>query len=345
MRLRGKIRALLMIVLLAGLPAGYLPQTDAATQHQRPRQIRKKPVTRGDSRGGETRAGVERRGAAVLWRDPGRIESLDLFYGPGGRDGAPNPSDRFKLLRRMNSGTSKKISVEDERGRKWVVKFGPEARPETAATRLVWAMGYHADETYFVKRARVFDGKKSFSIENVRFERRHDGFKEVGKWSWKQNPYVGTRELDGLKTMMAVLNNWDLKKVNNSILCPEEGGRCVYFVSDLGATFGKTDSFWRKIFFFADLPAGSKGKPRDYAGQKLIDETRRGEVDFHYKGKNPSALDGVRVESARWLGDQLARLSDKQLADVFRASGFNGRETALYTSALRQRIRQLRNLE
>ena len=32
----------------------------------------------------------------------------------------------------------------------WRVKLGEEARPETAATRLLWALGYFADEAYLV---------------------------------------------------------------------------------------------------------------------------------------------------------------------------------------------------
>ena len=33
-----------------------------------------------------------------------------------------------------------KFNVVDEDGVKWGVKFGNEAKPETAATRLVWAV-------------------------------------------------------------------------------------------------------------------------------------------------------------------------------------------------------------
>src|SRR5262245_30020786 len=78
---------------------------------------------------------------AVLWQPPVDIECRDLFYGAGGRAGAPDPSTPFTYVRRQKSGTQKKIVVEDVDGRKWTVKFGPEARPETAATRVGWAVG------------------------------------------------------------------------------------------------------------------------------------------------------------------------------------------------------------
>ena len=59
-----------------------------------------------------------------------------------------------------------------------------------------------------------------------------------------RNPFVNTRELNGSRIMMALLNTWDLTDVNNSIY--ETGGqrRCV--VTDLGASFGNTgNSFTR----------------------------------------------------------------------------------------------------
>ncbi|HEY8458846.1 MAG TPA: hypothetical protein VIM99_00610, partial [Blastocatellia bacterium] len=87
-------------------------------------------------------------GNAVMWRPPVDIECLDLFYGIGGPEGAPDPSKPFTYVRRSNSGTQKKIIVEDVHGRKWTVKFGREARPETTATRIVWAAGYHVDQDY-----------------------------------------------------------------------------------------------------------------------------------------------------------------------------------------------------
>jgi hypothetical protein len=350
MLFKAKVVSFLIAVLLTAVPFGNPTPADAHQGRARPLSVKNKPTAnnRRQERGEGAQAGAPRRAAPLFWEEPGRIESLNLYYGPGGRAGAPHPGGRFKLIRQLNEGTSKKFLVEDERGREWTVKLGPEARPETAATRLIWAMGYHTDETYFVKRARILGaqrGERGFEVRDARFERRWDGFKGAGNWSWQANPFVGTRELEGLKVLMALLNNWDLKRANNTILCPERGrGRCIYFVSDLGATFGKTGSPWRKIFFFADPPAGSKGKPVEFARDRFIEETERGEVDFDYKGKNPVVLEGVSVESARWMGARLARLSEKQLADAFRAAGFTAQETAVYTRALRQRIVQLRNL-
>jgi hypothetical protein len=68
-------------------------------------------------------------------------------------------------------------------------------------------------------------------------------------------------------------------------------------------------------------------------------------VQFHYEGKNKEVLEGVSVENARWMGNLLGRLSDKQLGDAFRAGGFTDNETATYVQAMRGRINQLKALK
>lgn len=293
---------------------------------------------------------VDERGAhATLWRDPGAIENLDLVYGPGGAECAPDASGTFTLVRRLSSGTAKKIVVKDDQGREWIVKFGPEVRPETAATRIVWAMGYHVDEDYFVKQAHI-EGMRG-EATNVRFKRTHNGYHEIGLWNWDSNSFKGTRELDGLKILMALLNNWDLKDDNNSVLQrrdKDSGGNPderIYYVSDLGASFGSTGSMVRKVLHFGDPPAGSKDDPSGYAHQAFIDGVSNGEVQFHYKGKDRDTLKGITVETARWMGDMLGRLSEKQLEDAFRGAGFNDVEVATYLRAIQERIAQLRNLK
>lgn len=285
----------------------------------------------------------------VLWEDPTGIENRDLFNGSGGAEGAPDPNSKFTFVDRSPKGTSEKIHVTDDKGRKWTVKFGPEAKPETAATRIVWAAGYHVDQDYFVKRTHI-EGRGGFDVWDVRFERGDDGYKEEGLWKWDTNPFNGTRELQGLKVLMVLLNNWDIKYENNKIVRPgkKSGGdkdERIYYVADLGATLGSTGSFVSKLPFFANAPAGTKGDTDGYSRQQFIEGVRNGQVIFHYKGKDKKALEGITVENARWMGNLIGRLSDKQLSDAFRAGGFSDADVAVYTRAIRDRINQLKNLK
>ena len=156
--------------------------------------------------------------AAVLWRDRGDVAALNLLDGPGGKTRAPGTD--FKFIEESKSGTAPKFDVEDENGAKWKVKLGPEAKSETAATRLVWAAGYFADEDYYRPQIRVQGmkplsrGKKYISdgglVREARLERVGDG-KKSQDWSWYETRVAGTREFNGLRVMMALINNWDLK--------------------------------------------------------------------------------------------------------------------------------------
>jgi hypothetical protein len=291
----------------------------------------------------------------VLWQDPGEIEHRDLFYGPGGQAGSPYPAGKFTYVRDQPTGFQKKIIVKDDQGRTWTVKFGPEARPETAASRIVWAVGYYVNRDYFVKEARI-EGYSEPVIYNVRFERRDDGYKNIGNWSWKSNPFVGTRELDGLKTLMALINNWDLKELNNKVERPStngEQGRLIYYVADLGATFGRTRSGYGGIPFTGDVPADrgpgkqkAKGDPEAYASEKFISEKRNGQIKFYIRRTRVRhLLKDVSVENARWIGGLLARLSVEQLSDAFRAGGFSDIEVESFVNTIRKRIQELVDLK
>ena len=45
------------------------------------------------------------------------------------------------------------------------------------------------------------------------------------------------------------------------------------------------------------------------------------------------------------MDNLLGRLSEKQLTDAFRVSGFSETDVAIYVKEVRERIRQLQNLE
>jgi hypothetical protein len=289
--------------------------------------------------------------SAVLWQEPIDIESRDLFYGIGGRAGAPDPAGKFTFLGDKGSpnDSNPKIDVKDEQGRIWTVKFGPEVKSETAATRIVWALGYHVDQDYFVERATI-DGFNRLEARNMRFEREDDGLKKVGRWDWNNNPFTGTRELDGLKTLMALLHNVDLTERNNKVVRlkqqADSAEKEIYYVNDLGAALGSTGAWFTRLPLFDKARSESKGVAKDYVKNGFIAGVKNGKVNFRIKRRQADrALDGVKVEHARWIGNLLGRLSEKQLADAFRAGAFTESEVAIYVNEIRNRIRRLQNLE
>src|SRR5579864_6106369 len=162
---------------------------------------------------------------ALLWREPIDIATRNLFYGPGGKEHEPHGP--FTFVDEDLEGSNPKFNVRDAGDGKWKVKMGAEARPETVASRLVWAVGYFANEDYFVQDLPVAEmpklhrGQKEVdpdgTVHDVRLKRHSKGEEKIGEWQWANNPFSGTRELNGLRVMMALINNWDLKDENNAI--------------------------------------------------------------------------------------------------------------------------------
>lgn len=278
------------------------------------------------------------QGTAILWREPGNIESRDLLLGPGGESMKPDLS-RVTLIKEEKGGYSKKYRVKDAKGRVWVAKLGKEAQSETAAVRLVWAVGYVTEINYLAPRVTI-EGKGTF--ENVRFEARPENVDRFDEWSWASNPFSGKRELQGLKIMMALMENWDLKDENNRILVVSNGNRneLHYIVSDLGSTFGKTGGQKSPMALIRSIK-GSRNEPEDYVDDEFIDEVEGNHVRLDYDGKNSDIMDDITIADAKWIGGLLSRLSDRQIEDAFRAANYSANEVSMLSRSVRKRINEL----
>ncbi len=292
----------------------------------------------------EERASVV-TGEAVLWREPTDITSRDLFLGSGGEENKPDLS-HVTFEAEKSTGYSVKWDVRDGAGHKWVAKLGNEARPETAANRLIWAVGYVTETVYLAPCAHIDGAPKprkevkrceGDGFADVRFEARGEGVKRGDNWDWKSNPFAGKRELNGLLVMMALLNNWDLKTTNNVVLQTtnaDGASESRYVVSDLGATFGKTGG----------PISHSRNEPEKYIKTKFVEGEDRGRVKFGYHGKQSDLFNQVTLADAKWIGGLLAQLSDKQLEDAFRAADFTPEETQMLIAEVKDRINELANL-
>jgi hypothetical protein len=291
---------------------------------------------------------------SVLWRQPTDIRTRNLSLGPGGQ--RLRPQGPFKFIKEDSDGSSPKFVVQDIKGVQWKVKLGDEAKPETAATRLLWAVGYFADIDYYHPSLQVIGlpklnrGQKYLSgnvVHGARLERVDKSVKKVDDWSWFDNPFVGSKEFNGLRVMMALMNNWDLKEVNNAIYDVDRRER-RYVVSDLGATFGRTGGGWTR----------SKGSVEDYLESRFIDDVEPTKVDLVLHSRPPilyaAAIPYYRERTrmsqvakdiprshARWIGQLLVQLSDRQIRDAFLGAGYSAGESRAYAAKVRERIGQL----
>ncbi|MBV9671076.1 MAG: hypothetical protein JOZ43_08985 [Acidobacteriales bacterium] len=335
------MRAALLIagwcLLIAGGAAQHVPKTEGASEHEAKK--------------------------AVMWREPVDLTSRDLKYGIGGEKDAPK--GKMTFVKEDLKQNSPKFDVKDEDGRKWRVKLGVEAKSETAATRLLWAVGYLTDEDYFVpnlqvdglpplKRGRKFE--QGDHVHAARLELRDKDEKKEGPWHWRKNPFTGTREFNGLRVMMCVLNNWDLKDENNSIYRDKETGEERYVVSDVGATFGRAGRSWT-----SDM---SKDDPKAYSEAKFIVKKTEKTVTFNISQHLPWIYvfnivkpqrywqfkrrqwigRNIPRQDAKWIGGLLGQLSDAQLRDAFVSSGYNDEQTDELMGTLKKRIRELNEI-
>ena len=277
-------------------------------------------------------------GRAVLWRDPGDIRQRNLLLGPSGH--MARDLRQVILIEKEKGGYSTKYRVRDASGQEWIAKVGKEAQSETAASRLLWGVGYFTDTNYLVPSVRIEGLNKP--LTNVRFSARPKGIKRVDGFDWSDNPFTGTREFQGLKVMMALINNWDIKDSNNKILVvPNKNGEneLQYEVHDLGGSFGKISHIPRFLQFKPD-----RNNPKAYAKSHLVDKVKNGRVDLHYSVKRKGLFKDISVEDARWMGAQLSRLSDRQIEDAFRSANYNPEQVRLMTAAVRRRIAELNDL-
>jgi hypothetical protein len=278
-------------------------------------------------------AAAQKGNGAVMWEKV-NVSNRDLYDGPGGDRMRPDLS-KIEFIKEEKGGWNKKYRIRDGSGKVWVAKLGKEAKPETAAVRMLWALGYKTEINYLVPTITI-PGKGTF--KNVRLEARPDNVKRGDDWKWKSNPFVGTREFQGLKMMQVFMTNWDILDAQNKIL--EVDGEQHYVISDLGRTFGK---FGNNNFPIIYRLGRRTGSPKHYAKTKFVREIRNGEVKLAYKGKKGRYFKGFTVADAKWLVNLLGRLSDKQIGDAFRAANYSPAEVAIYTRTVRRKITELRN--
>jgi hypothetical protein len=154
--------------------------------------------------------------SAQLWEEPNDLAERNLFDGPWGKDLAPDPAATYAFVKAKTVGVSPGFAVTDEHGMEWSVKQGPEAKVEVVMSRILSAVGYHQPPVYYLPGWTISGGPSSRAQSEARFRPKHTVLKDEGEWSWQENPFIGTRPYNGLRVLMMILNESDLKNSNNS---------------------------------------------------------------------------------------------------------------------------------
>ena len=291
-----------------------------------------------------------------IWREPASSRAGDLRFGPGGGDYVPAPP--FRFVKEHDDGSQPCVSVRDRRDRLWRVKWGHEARPESFAVRFAWACGYFAEITHFVPEGRIEQasgiGRAASSMDaegrfrDARFELEDTTIRMLfneHSWSWADNPFVGTRELSGLKLVVMLLSNWDTKDrrdvsrgSNTAIFeCRDSfwGHEARYLITDWGGAMGRWGTTpisrgrWDADGFEAQTAHFVTGVTDGY-------------VNFGYQGQRTAEIArGITVPHAAWFHRYARRLTGEALRQGLLSCGATEEEASRFASALLERVRQI----
>jgi hypothetical protein len=279
---------------------------------------------------------------AEFWQQPNDIQSRDLYYGPWGRERAPDPNATFAFVERKQHGTNPGVTVKDPQGREWHVKQPPhndqgaEGPIEVTLSRVLSAVGYHQPPIYFLPRLSIADAKGTHVEPGGRFRLTDKSIKSAGEWSWQQNPFVGTRPYEGLLVILVMFNSSDLKNENNIIYDVKQSREGVtrrYVVRDLGTALGETARL-----------APQRGNPDIFAREPFITGVKDGFVEFNYHGWHQELLKHISPDDVVWASELLGRLTDRQWNDAFRAGGYEPALADRFIGRLQQKIADGRHM-
>ena len=255
---------------------------------------------------------------AELWEEPTDLTGRDLFNGPWATTFAPNPTATYAFVSTKTVGVSPGFAVRDEQGAEWSVKLGPEARVEVVTSRILTALGYHQPPVYYLPKWTLKGGPGPTEQPEGRFRPKHSVLKDTGPWSWQANPFVGTQAYNGLRVLMMLLNQSDLKNSNNTLYevkksdGVETAAARWYVARDIGAGLGETGRL--------NPRRGDVALFEQIAFMKGVDD---GDVHFNYHGRHQELADHISPGDVRWMCNLLSKLSDGQWHDAFRAAGYD----------------------
>jgi hypothetical protein len=278
---------------------------------------------------------------AQVW-SPTNVAAMDIKAGPKRADAFPfRATVLCDYLPKQLSGRSPKFAcrVGDEDELK--VKYGgtnAEVYAEVAATRLLWALGFGADQMYPVRvicrrcpatLAGMSRDNDEWVFDPATVERKLPGreFDDAG-WSWRELEAIREEaggapraHRDALKLLAVFLQHTDTKPEQQRLLCLDDKApvdpndtaceQPMMMINDLGLTFGRANTFnvnekamnlvdWSATPVWKDATGCVGNLPKSLTGTL----------------ENPVISEAGR----RFLADLLGQLTDAQIRDLFEVS-------------------------
>ena len=141
------------------------------------------------------------------------------------------------------------------------------------------------------------------------------GLDAASTWSYYQNPFVGTRQLNGPARAAG-----DARQLGSEGRSRTRSTRSKKPLEGADAGTSRATSGRRS--------AGPACSTRRAATSKVFEETpfirgvENGTVRFDYRGRHKALFDDITPADVRWICERLAALTDEQWQDAFRAGGY-----------------------
>jgi len=322
--------------------------------------------------------------SARVWQSPALpIAEADLALNPPGGLG-PDDEVSCRFNPKKVGGTTPKFNCDLPGGETIKVKYGrgnPELNAEVAATRLLVALGFHADRMFVVRRVRCA-GCPTFPFQSLRcldrfdvkavcfpggvdydrvtdfdaavVERRIEGrvieATEDQGWGWyelnKIDPARGgspRTEVDAFRLMAIFLAHWDNKDANQRLICPA------------GAE-GSAGACTAPIAIMQDLGATfgpTKVNLHNWRQGRIWKDGAGCVVSMEHLPWGGGTFPEARISEAgrQHLLGLLQQLSESQLRDLFESSGITSleqvnaesRRVEAWIAAFKDRLKQIRD--
>jgi hypothetical protein len=195
-------------------------------------------------------------------------------------------------------------------------------------------------------RARECIGSDG-SFTDARFELEDRSVRmlfDEHSWAWNDNPFVGTKQLSGLKILTMLLSNWDTKdrrdvaRGSNTAIFEVRarwGREARYLITDWGGAMGRWGS---------NIVSRGRWDPAGFEQQTphFVTGVRDGFVTFGYQGQRTAEIArGITVDDAAWFYRQARRIPEPAFRHALIACGATREEADVFARALIERVRQV----
>jgi hypothetical protein len=224
----------------------------------------------------------------------------------------------------------------------WTIRFQPRHDPAAFIAHAVLKDGREISGTHLRERLTADDDAEFDYVvttpANVQVESREE--KSIGPWDFGQLGHENLRALRGAGLLAAWLGWFDSRFDNTRLVVKNESAPVIKHVfADLGGGLGRSTGW-----------SGWRGElPDDFPDRFTRPEIRQGRgrmtIPFRIVNFRPieatPAFGEMTMDDARWMARLMAQLTEPQIVDALRASGFNEPAVEIYRRKLLSRREHL----